>query len=68
MLFILKLSGLKKLKKFNVKKKFLFRIELNFLVIFPNTTFLIKYWEYSSSYKLITLKSEKTPPDFCLFF
>ena len=33
--FILKLSGLKKLKKLNVKNKFVCRIELNFLVIFP---------------------------------
>ncbi len=34
-----------------MKKKFMFRIELNFLVIFPNTNFFfIKYWEYSSTF------------------
>ena len=46
----------------------MFRIEFNFLGIFPNIKFFIKYWEYSSPYRLTKLKSEKRLRDFCLFF
>ena len=51
-----------------MKNKFMFRIEFNFLGIFPNIKFFIKYWEYSSPYRLTKLKSEKRLRDFCPFF
>ena len=47
----------------------MFRIELNFLGIFPNIKeFFIKYWEYSSPYRLTKLKSEKRLRGFLSFF
>ena len=51
-----------------MKNKFVFRIELHFLGIFPNIKFFIKYLEYSITYKPTTLKSEKRLREICLFF